>query len=78
MAKAAQAEMAQLPIHKAYPDGFKWVELRLPEKLTQGYLFTTVGRMVNIEVAVPDAYSPEADALADLSTTIAKLDPVTP
>jgi hypothetical protein len=55
-------------------DGVDW----LPEKLTQGYLFTTVGREVNVEVSVPDAYSPEADALADLSPAIAKLDPVAP
>ena len=53
-------------------DGVDW----LPEKLTQGYLFTTVGRAVNVEVTVPDAYSPEADVLADLSPDIAKLDPV--
>jgi hypothetical protein len=55
-------------------DGVDW----LPEKQTQGYLFTTVGRSVNVEVAVPDAYSPEADALADLSPAIARLDPVAP
>ena len=55
-------------------DGVSW----LPEKLTQGYLFTTVGRSVNVEIAVPDAYSPEADALADLSPAVAKLDPVAP
>jgi hypothetical protein len=55
-------------------DGVDW----LPERLTQGYLFTTVGRTVNVEVAVPDAYSPEADALVDLSPDIAKLDPVAP
>ena len=55
-------------------DGVDW----LPEQLTQGYLFTTVGRQVNVEVAVPDAYSPEAGVLTDLSPVIAKLDPVAP
>jgi hypothetical protein len=55
-------------------DGVDW----LPEQLTAGYLFTTVGRQVNVEVAVPDAYTPEADVLVDLSPVIAKLDPVTP
>jgi hypothetical protein len=55
-------------------DGVDW----LPEKLTHGYLFTTVGREVNVEVSVPDAYSPEADALVDLSPAIARLDPLTP
>lgn len=48
-------------------DGVDW----LPEQLTHGYLFTTVGRAVNVEVSVPDAYSPEAGALADLSPAIA-------
>ncbi len=48
-------------------DGVDW----LPEKLTAGYLFTTVGRSVNVEVSVPSAYSPEADALADLSPAVA-------
>jgi hypothetical protein len=48
-------------------DGVDW----LPEKLTAGYLFTTVGRAVNVEVSVPSAYTPEADALADLSPAVA-------
>lgn len=34
MERAAAASMKDLPVHKAYPDGFKWVELKLPEKLT--------------------------------------------
>jgi hypothetical protein len=55
-------------------DGVDW----LPEQLTAGYVFTTVGRSVNVEVTVPDDYSPEADALADLSPVIGRLDPVTP
>jgi Protein of unknown function (DUF3515) len=52
-------------------DGVSW----LPEKVEDGYRFTTVDRVVNVEVSVPSAYSPEADALADLSPTIATLDP---
>ena len=52
-------------------DGVDW----LPEQLTHGYLFTTVGRGVSVEVSVPDAYSPEADALADISPAISALDP---
>jgi hypothetical protein len=52
-------------------DGVDW----LPEQLTAGYLFTTVGREVNVEVSVPDAYTPESDALADLSPVIAAMDP---
>src|SRR3990167_3425334 len=34
MEKASAASTKDLPVHKAYPDGFKWVELKLPEKLT--------------------------------------------
>ena len=34
MERAAAASMKDLPVHKAYPDGFKWVELKLPETLT--------------------------------------------
>jgi hypothetical protein len=47
-------------------DGVSW----LPEQLTKGYLFTTVGLPINIEVSVPDAYSPEANALTDISPAI--------
>ncbi len=48
-------------------DGVDW----LPEELSAGYLFTTVGRSLNVEVSVPGAYSPESDALVDLSTAVA-------
>jgi hypothetical protein len=48
-------------------DGVDW----LPEQLTNGYLFTTVGRALNVEVSVPSAYSPESDALVDLSPAVA-------
>ena len=54
-------------------DGVDW----LPEQLTHGYLFTTVGREINVEVSVPDAYTPESAALADISPVVAALDPVT-
>ena len=53
-------------------DGIDW----LPEQLEHGYLFTTVGRELNIEVSVPDAYSPEADALVDISPAVADAVPV--
>jgi hypothetical protein len=53
-------------------DGVSW----LPEQLTKGYLFTTVGLAVNVEVSVPDAYSPEANALADISPAIKAVVPV--
>jgi Protein of unknown function (DUF3515) len=34
--------------------------------------FTTIGRSAYVEVSVPDAYQPQADALADLAAAIAK------
>jgi hypothetical protein len=48
-------------------DGVDW----FAQKLTHGYVFTTVGRDLNVEVTVPDSYAPEANALADLSPCIA-------
>jgi Protein of unknown function (DUF3515) len=39
----------------------------------QGTLdFTTIGRSVYVEVSVPDAYAPQADALADVAGAVAK------
>lgn len=35
MEKEAANAWKDLPVHKEYPDGFKWVELKLPEKLTE-------------------------------------------
>lgn len=35
MEKAAAASMKDLPVYKEYPDGMKWVELKLPERLTE-------------------------------------------
>lgn len=52
-------------------DGVDW----LPEQLERGYLFTTVGRELNVEVSVPDAYAPEADALVDINPAVAEAIP---
>lgn len=38
MEKAAAADMKDLPVYKDYGDGMKWVELKLPERLTEGQL----------------------------------------
>src|SRR6266850_5116017 len=35
MEKAQAASTKDMPVYKSYPDGFKWVELKLPEKLTE-------------------------------------------
>ena len=47
-------------------DGVDW----FPEQLTSGYLFTTYGRVVFVEVSVPDDYAPEAGALTDLADPV--------
>lgn len=47
-------------------DGVDW----FPEQLTAGYLFTTYGRVVFVEVSVPDDYAPEAGALTDLADAV--------
>ena len=52
-------------------DGVDW----LPEQLSDGYRFSTVGRAVTVEVTVPHHYAPEAGALADLSPVVAAADP---
>lgn len=35
-----------------------------------GFLFTTIGRPVFVELAVPGDYAPEANALVDVASTI--------
>ncbi|MFN8169986.1 MAG: DUF3515 family protein [Candidatus Nanopelagicales bacterium] len=55
-------------------NGIDW----LPEQLERGYLFTTVGRTPVVEVSVPDAYTPESDALVDLSRAVSTLPVATP
>ena len=36
MERSAQASMKDLPVHKEYPDGMRWVELKKPDALTEG------------------------------------------
>jgi hypothetical protein len=48
-----------------------------PEELTAGYLFTTYGRTVNVEVTVPDDYAPEAGPLTDLADAVHRTVPRT-
>lgn len=40
------------------------------EQVTNGYLFTTIGRKLNLELAVPSKYTPEANALTDVADAI--------
>ena len=46
------------------------------EQGTGGYLFTTIGRSTYVEVGVPSAYAPEANALVDLAAAVSANDPL--
>jgi len=52
-------------------EGVDWIAEEVPE----GYIFTSWGRVANVEVTVPDDYSPEADPLFELAPAIKKVDP---
>jgi hypothetical protein len=54
-------------------NGVDW----FPEEFTEGYVFTTRGRAVNVEVAVPDEYAPEVNPLVDLAPAIKRANPTT-
>ncbi|WP_288717798.1 DUF3515 domain-containing protein [uncultured Cutibacterium sp.] len=43
------------------------------EQIDNGWRFTTIGRMGNVEVTVPTSYVPQADALVDLSAAVKKM-----
>lgn len=55
-------------------DGVDW----FPEELERGYVFTTYGLALNVEVTVPDTYAPEAEALVELSPAVAGTIPALP
>ncbi|MHB1614110.1 MAG: DUF3515 domain-containing protein [Actinomycetes bacterium] len=44
-------------------DGVSW----FPQQQPGMYVFTTYGRVVNVEIQVPDRYAPQANALVDLA-----------
>lgn len=52
-------------------NGVDW----FPEEYTEGYVFTTWGREVRVEVAVPDDYAPEVNPLVDLAPVIKQHNP---
>ncbi len=55
-------------------DGVDW----LPVAGEGGTFFTTVGRVAQVEVAVPDDYAPEADVLSDLTAAVTAAVPPAP
>ena len=42
------------------------------KEVTNGFVFTTIGRALYLEVAVPSKYKPEANALTDFSDVVHK------
>jgi hypothetical protein len=46
------------------------------EEAPNGVIFTTIGRKLYVEVAVPDDYAPEAEVLTDLAATLQAKNPV--
>ncbi|HWD78062.1 MAG TPA: DUF3515 domain-containing protein [Kribbella sp.] len=44
------------------------------KQVQNGYVFTTIGRTLYFEVAVPSKYAPEANALTDVSDAVHKSD----
>ncbi|HEU4676895.1 MAG TPA: DUF3515 domain-containing protein [Motilibacteraceae bacterium] len=53
-------------------DGVDW----FPEHLSDGYRFTSYGRVADVEVRVPGAYAPEVNPLVDLAAAMKKADPL--
>lgn len=43
------------------------------EEADGGYLFTTIGRPVYVQVGVPTKYAPEANALVDVADAVKKI-----
>lgn len=40
------------------------------EQREPGYVFTTIGRAVNVELTVPSKYAPESNALVDIADAV--------
>lgn len=53
-------------------NGVGWYAQEAPN----GVIFTTIGRKLYLEMAVPNTYSPEANVLTDVSTPIKSHNPV--
>lgn len=60
--------------HLITVDGVDW----LPEEHTDGWVFTTTGRLAYVAVTVPGKYQPEANALVDLAGPVSQAVPIAP
>ena len=65
---APPAGMAEAQSQCFEVNGVGW----FAKQVQNGYIFTTIGRSLYVEVAVPSKYSPEANALTDVSDAIQK------
>jgi hypothetical protein len=65
---APPAGMAEAQSQCFQVNGVGW----FAKQVQNGYIFTTIGRSLYVEVAVPSKYSPEANALTDVSDAIQK------
>jgi hypothetical protein len=63
---APPAGLAQAQSQCFEVNGVGW----FAEEVENGVIFTTIGRKVYLEVAVPDKYAPEANALTDVSAAV--------
>jgi hypothetical protein len=67
---AAPAGMAEAQSQCFEVNGVGW----FAKQVQNGYIFTTVGRTLYFEVAVPSKYAPEANALTDVSEAVHRHD----
>ncbi|GAA0613972.1 DUF3515 domain-containing protein [Kribbella sandramycini] len=63
---AQPAEMADAQSQCFEVNGVGW----FAKQVGNGFIFTTIGRKLNLEIAVPNRYAPEANALTDVSDVI--------
>jgi len=72
---APPAGMAEAQSQCFEVNGVGW----FAKQVQNGFIFTTIGRALYFEVAVPSKYAPEANALTDVSDAVQKHNkPITP
>jgi hypothetical protein len=67
---APPAGMAEAQSQCFEVNGVGW----FAKEVENGFIFTTIGRALYFEVAVPSKYAPEANALTDVSDAVQKHD----
>jgi Protein of unknown function (DUF3515) len=67
---APPAGMAEAQSQCFEVNGVGW----FAKEVENGFIFTTIGRALYLEIAVPSKYAPEANALTDVSDAVHRLD----